>query len=47
MVELTIKVSVPNHIDLIGIKETIAIALEEIHDITNVEVVDIQERNVK
>jgi hypothetical protein len=42
MVELTIKVKVDDCIDLIGIKETVAIALEEIHDVTNVEVVDVQ-----
>lgn len=43
MVELTIKVKVDDNVELIGIKETIAIALEEIHDVTNVEVVDVQE----
>lgn len=42
MVELTIKVRVDDNVDLIGIKETIAIALEEIHDVTNVEVVDVR-----
>lgn len=43
MVELTIKVKIKDDQDMIGIKETIAVALEEIHDVTNVEVVDIQE----
>lgn len=43
MVELTIKVKIRDDQDMIGIKETIAIALEEIHDVTSVEVVDIKE----
>ena len=43
MVEMTIKVKLDNFVDLIGIKETVAIALEEIHNVTDVEVVDIQE----
>ena len=42
MIELTIKVTVKDCIDLLGIKETVAIALEEIHDVTDVEVVDVE-----
>lgn len=42
MLELTIKVTTNDHDDIIGIKETIAIALEEIHGITSVKVVDVQ-----
>ena len=45
MVELTIKVKIKDDQDMIGIKETIAIVLEEIHDVTSVEVVDVQESN--
>lgn len=44
MTELTIKVRTEGWEDIIGIKETVAIALEEIHGITNVKVVDVQER---
>lgn len=42
MIELTIKVKAKEAGDIIGIKETIAIALEEIHGVTDVEVVDIE-----
>lgn len=42
MTELTIKVKAEGWQDIIGIKETIAIALEEIHGVTDVEVVDIE-----
>lgn len=42
MIELTIKVKAEGCEDIIGIKETIAVALEEIHGVTDVEVVDIE-----
>ena len=42
MIELTIKVKAEEAGDIIGIKENIAIALEEIHGVTAVEVVDIK-----
>jgi hypothetical protein len=42
MVELTIKVKTEGWEDIIGIKETVAVALEEIHGVTDVEVVDVE-----
>ena len=41
MVELTIKVVLKDYDDIIGIKETVAVALEEIHGVTDVEVVNV------
>ena len=45
MTELTIKVKAEGWEDIIGIKETIAIALEEIHGVTDVEVIDVKLRD--
>ena len=42
MTELTIKVRAEGWEDIIGIKETVAIALEEIHGVTDVEVIDVE-----
>lgn len=42
MVELTIKVKAEGWEDIIGIKENIAIALEEIHGVTDVEIIDVE-----
>ena len=41
MIELIIKVKADEAGDIIGIKENIAVALEEIHGVTAVEVVDV------
>lgn len=42
MTELTIKVRAEGWEDIIGIKETVAIALEEIHGVTDVEIIDVE-----
>lgn len=44
MTELTIKVKAEDWEDIIGIKENIAIALEEIQGVKAVEVIDIQQK---
>lgn len=44
MIELTIKVALKDFIGIIGIKETVAIALEEIHGVTDVEVVNVEQK---
>lgn len=42
MMEFTIKIKTEGWKDIIGIKETIAIALEEIHGVTDVEVINVE-----
>ena len=42
MTELTIKIKAKEWENTIGIKETISIALEEIHGVTDVEVINVE-----
>ena len=42
MTELTIKIKAEGWEDIIGIKENIAVALEEIHGVKDVEVINVE-----